>query len=147
MIQIIGVQVSIYTRFDYPWLSEKNQCYTDVIILVYYRFILTVQRFFSPNTDFFNIHFSNQISLFHEKNAENNLLVKLLVNWKTKMIMISCVRCKWLEMYTFFVNLHGKCISSQTTYKFLILPLFNGFTCILVFLLHFCQYDDISYQN
>ena len=84
MIQIIGVQVSIYTRFDYPWLSEKNQCYTDVIILVYYRFILTVQRFFSPNTDFFNIHFSNQISLFHEEKRRKQFTSKITSKLKNQ---------------------------------------------------------------
>ena len=34
---------------------------------------------------------------------------------------VTHVRYKWLEMYTFFVNLNGKCISSQTTYTFLII--------------------------
>ena len=33
------------------------------------------------------------------------------------------VRYKWLEMYTYFVNSHGKFISSQTTYTFFIILL------------------------
>ena len=60
----------------------------------------------------------------------------LKYNFKKYLHLPKCVytyvRYKWLEMYTFFVNLHGKCISSQTTYMFLIIFLWvDGSRCAL----------------
>ena len=39
----------------------------------------------------------------------------------TRLVDNLHIRYKWLEMYTYFVNLHGKCTSSQTTYTFFII--------------------------